>query len=211
MEADYWHNLWDKKETGWHLEDTNRLLVKHFSKLKLKKESRVFVPLCGKTVDIKWLLQQGYRVVGVELNKTAVEELFKYLQLEASIKEVGSLYLYSAYNIDIFLGDIFELNRKLLGRVDATYDRGAIVALPPKMRKRYTVLISEITDRANQLLISFDYDQSSMDGPPFSVDKTLLSTYYSNLYKITLLETITIDNFGFDIYENIWLLEKDSI
>jgi thiopurine S-methyltransferase len=211
MQADYWHNLWDKKEIGWHLEDTNRLLVKHFSKLKLKKESRVFVPLCGKTVDIKWLLQQGYRVVGVELNKTAVEELFKYLQLEVSIKEVGSLSLYSADNIDIFLGDIFELNKKLLGRVDATYDRGAIVALPPKMRKRYTVLISKITDRANQLLISFDYDQSSMDGPPFSVGKTLLSTYYSDLYKITLLETITIDNFGFDIDENIWLLEKDSI
>lgn len=208
MEADFWHNLWDKKEIGWHMEDTNDFLVRHFSKLNLDENSRVFIPLCGKTVDIKWLLGRGHRVVGVELNETAIKELFEYLNLEATKTEVGSMLLYSADSIDIYVGDIFELSQRLLGHVDAVYDRGAIVALPSDMRKEYTERIMEITANASQLIISFDYDQTLRSGPPFSVDQSLLREYYSDIYKIKLLETLRIKDFGIDLDENVWILEQ---
>ncbi|HHD75454.1 MAG TPA: thiopurine S-methyltransferase [Campylobacterales bacterium] len=208
MEASFWHNLWDKKETGWHMENTNDFLVRHFSKLNLEANSRVFIPLCGKTVDIKWLLDRGHRVVGIELNETAIKELFEYLNLEATKTEVGSMFLYRADNIDIYVGDIFELNQRLLGHVDAVYDRGAIVALPSGMRKEYTERIMDITANASQLIISFDYDQTLRSGPPFSVDQSLLSEYYSDKYEIKLLETLRIKEFGIDLDENVWILEQ---
>ena len=79
MEADFWHNLWETNNTGWHLGDTNPFLLEFFSQLELKEESRIFIPLCGKTIDIKWLLSQGYSVVGAELNENAIKELFNSL------------------------------------------------------------------------------------------------------------------------------------
>ena len=207
MEADFWHELWDKNETGWHKEETNEFLLKHFEALQLPKKSRIFIPLCGKSVDIKWLVEQGYQVVGVELNEPAIKELFEYLQIEPTITKIGTLLRYSSNNIDIFVGDFFDLNVELLGRVDAIYDRGAIVALPSSMRQEYTKRLISITNKAPQLVITFDYDQALMEGPPFSVDRSLLNRYYIDAYTIRLLETIRIKNFGFELDEHIWLLK----
>jgi hypothetical protein len=49
------------------------LLVPHFKALSLPEGGRVFLPLCGKTLDIHWLLTGGYRVSGAELRKIAIE------------------------------------------------------------------------------------------------------------------------------------------
>jgi len=206
MEANFWHALWDNKDIGWHKDETNELLLRHFSTLGLVPKSRIFIPLCGKSVDIKWLLEQGYQVVGVELNELAIKELFEYLDIRPTIRQVGSLLHYRSENIDIFVGDFFDLRQELLGSVDAIYDRGAIVALPQTMRSEYTKLLRTLTSNAVQLVITFDYDQSLMEGPPFSVDKKLLDSYYVEFYKIRLLETIRIKSFGFELDENTWLL-----
>ena len=37
----------------------------------------VFVPLCGKTLDMVWLCQQGHTVVGCELSEIAALDFFK--------------------------------------------------------------------------------------------------------------------------------------
>lgn len=65
METDFWNKLWDKSEIRFHNKEVNKLFLNNFSILELKKNSRIFIPLCGKTVDIKWLLDNGYSVVGV--------------------------------------------------------------------------------------------------------------------------------------------------
>lgn len=209
MDAEFWHNLWDKNNIGFHLEDVHKLFLNNFNHLGLKKNSRVFIPLCGKTVDIKWLLDNGYRVVGVELNESAIKELFIFLNINPKIKEVGSLVLYSAENIDIFVGDIFKLNKTTLGKVDATYDRGAIVALPSEMRENYTSLLIDITEKAPQLIITFEYKQNLMEGPPFSVGKKQLKDYYGNDYDVKSLEFIRPKEFEeLDGYEIIWMLNK---
>ena len=184
MDPNFWHKRWEKNEIGFHQSAVNVLLSDHFSGLSLPQTSRVFVPLCGKTRDIAWLLSQGHRVVGVELSKLAVEELFVDLGVAPKISVQGELLRYSAPGLEIFVGDIFELSGDLLGRVDAIYDRAALVAFPTEMRGRYGAHVAAITQLAPQFLICFEYDQAVMNGPPFSIDRQKVHDVYGAHYQI---------------------------
>ena len=190
-------------------------MVNHISHLNLISGQRVFLPLCGKTLDVAWLLSKGFRVVGAELSEIAIEQLFKDLNLEPKIIHCGKLLRYQAENIDMFVGDIFELDSELLGVVDAVYDRAALVALPNDiqndMRSKYANHLVEITGTAKQLLISFEYDQDLMEGPPFSILKDEVSRLYSATYKLALLESAELQGGfrgKFDVTESIWLLSN---
>jgi thiopurine S-methyltransferase len=185
MEHNFWLDRWQTHQIGFHLADANPLLVKHFKALALPAGSRIFIPLCGKTLDIAWLLSQGYRVAGAELVEMAIVQLFDELGVPPNITKVGNLKRYSAHNIDVFVGDIFELTADMLGAVDATYDRAALVALPSEMRAGYTAHLKTITQHAPVLLITFEYDQALVPGPPFSVNAAEVKTHYADA---TLLE-----------------------
>ncbi len=214
MDRDFWHQKWEKNEIGFHGSEANPLLVKYFNWLSLAKGSRVFLPLCGKTLDIHWLLAQGYRVAGAELIKIAIGQLFKELGIEPKIEKVGELDRYSAQNIDIFVGDIFQLDAKLLGPVEAVYDRAALVALPPDMRDRYTAHLIELTNRAPQLLLCFEYDQSRAAGPPFSISQEEVRRHYQKDYGLDLLARVPVAG-GLrgqvPAQEDVWLLKKEPI
>ncbi len=214
MDASFWHQKWERDEIAFHNREANSLLVRYFTELSLVKGSRVFVPLCGKTLDIDWLLSNGYRVAGAELSKIAIEQLFMELEIEPKISRVGELDRYSATNIDIFVGDIFHLSSKMLGEVDAIYDRAALVALPETMRNQYTTHLMKITDKAPQLLICYEYDQSSIAGPPFSISNEEVSQHYLDSYSLTLLGSTSVSG-GLKgkcaANENIWLLQNDYV
>ncbi|MEM8967030.1 MAG: thiopurine S-methyltransferase [Bacteroidota bacterium] len=187
MHTNFWLNRWKNNEISFHEEEANPLLVKFFPDLSLRKGSRVFLPLCGKTRDIAWLLAQGYLVVGAELSQLAIEQLFAELHAEPEITQQGALRHYRAENLDIFVGDLFQLAGSILESVDAIYDRAALVALPQETRKRYTTHIMTITESAPQLLITYEYDQSQMDGPPFSISQKEIDQHYAQHYEITHL------------------------
>jgi thiopurine S-methyltransferase len=212
VEASFWHQRWEKNNIAFHESEANPLLIKYFKELSLAKGSRVFLPLCGKTLDIPWLLSNGYRVAGAELSKIAIEQLFTELGVEPKISKLGSVDRYSAKNIDIFVGDIFDLSSKILGLVDAIYDRAALVALPEAMRNRYTTHLTEITDKAPQLLICYEYDQSFMEGPPFSISNEEVNRHYIDNYDLTLMASTNVPG-GLKgkcaTKENVWLLKND--
>lgn len=211
MDVNFWLQRWENNEIGFHEKKANPLLVTHFKKLLLNNNSRVFLPLCGKTLDIAWLLSKGFRVAGAELSKTAIEQLFVDLGVEPNISTIGNIDRYSAENLDIFVGDIFELSRDVLGPIDATYDRAALVALPEKMRRQYTSHLLELTCEAPQLLLSYAYDQNVMDGPPFSVSHDEVKQHYIESYTLDLLRTLDVSG-GLKgkcaATESIWLLTK---
>jgi thiopurine S-methyltransferase len=213
MDASFWHDRWGSNDIAFHKNEANPLLVKYFGALSLAKNSRVFVPLCGKTLDIPWLLSKGYRVAGAELSKIAIEQLFEELGVQPTVKRAGGVEHYSAANIDIFVGDIFHLSRKLLGSVDAIYDRAALVALPEELRNRYTAHVTAITETAPQLLICYEYDQSLMEGPPFSVTNEEVNRHYSERYEVTLLAGIDVPG-GLKgqctAQEHVWMLQSTS-
>lgn len=212
MEPQFWHDRWGKNEIGFHKSEANSLLVKYFTELALAKGSRVFVPLCGKTLDIPWLLSNGYRVSGAELSSIAIEQLFAELGVKPTITRNGGTDHYRANNIDIFVGDIFDVTRKVLGPVDAMYDRAALVALPENMRSRYSAHVTEITDYAPQLLICYEYDQRAAEGPPFSISHEEVHRYYAHRYSLTLLISADVPG-GLKgkcaATEHVWLLRKD--
>jgi thiopurine S-methyltransferase len=211
MDANFWHQKWEKNDIGFHNSEANPLLVGYFKELALARGSRVFLPLCGKTLDIAWLLSRGYRVAGAELSKLAIEQLFAGLGVEPEITRVGDHDRYSAQDIDIFVGDIFALSGKILGPVDAVYDRAALVALPEAMRNRYTAHLMAITGKAPQLLISYEYDQSRLEGPPFSIRNAEVRRHYADNYDLALLASQDVPG-GLKgqcaATENVWLLRK---
>lgn len=211
MDVSFWKQKWEKNEIAFHKNETNPLLVKYFQALSLTEGSRVFVPLCGKTLDIAWLLANGFRVVGVELIEAAIRQLFTEIGVEPKISGTGEVKHYSAKHIDIFVGDIFTISSKMLGLVDAIYDRAALVALPKEMRQRYTAHLMEMTNKAPQLLITFEYDQSVMEGPPFSISNEEVNQHYRGGYDLTLIASTDVPG-GLRgkcaAMENVWLLQN---
>jgi thiopurine S-methyltransferase len=187
MEADFWHQRWAKGEIGFHERDINPLLIKYFSQLNCPLASRIFVPLCGKSHDISWLLQQGFKVVGAELSEVATKELFKQLGITPHITVLPTATLYQGPELDIFVGDIFSLTAEQLGQVDGVYDRAALVALPAAMRSQYSEQLVALTTGAKQLLICFEYDQNTLPGPPFSVVADEVKQQYAQHYNLTLV------------------------
>jgi thiopurine S-methyltransferase len=214
IDAKFWHERWEKKEIGFHEPKPNPLLVKFLRRLSLRKNARVFVPLCGKTLDIGWLLSKGCRVAGAELSPIAIDELFAQLRLKPIItkSKTTELVRYSAPKIDIFCGDIFKLTRRTLGPVNAIYDRAALVALPEKVRNRYTAHLLQLTKKAPQLLVTFQYDQTLRAGPPFSITNPELTRHYAKTYDLTLLSSAPLPGGlkgNVPATENLWLLIRN--
>lgn len=187
MEPNFWHERWARREIAFHEGEANAALVAHFGALGLAPGARILVPLCGKTRDIAWLLEHGHRVAGVELSPVAIGELFAELNITPTLTEEGPLTHHQAADLDIWVGDLFDLTAERLGEVDAIYDRAALVALPETLRGRYTAHLMALTRTAPQLLMTYEYDQQAHAGPPFSIQEEEVRDRYEGAYHLRML------------------------
>ena len=198
MEHSFWHSKWQKNEIGFHEPEGNALLIKYASALLGTENShsafkRIFVPLCGKSRDIGWLLSQGCEVVGAELSEVAIIQLFEELGAEPNVTTTAKGKVYTQNGLTVYVGDIFKLTASDLGNVTGVYDRAALVALPSPLREQYAAHLIAITQCAPQLIISFEYDQNEMPGPPFSVNEKTVESLYSADYNIQKLERSVLE------------------
>jgi thiopurine S-methyltransferase len=180
-----WLERWQEGRIGWHEESGNASLKKHWR----GNGRRVLVPLCGKSVDLRWLAVQGNSVVGVELSEIAVKAFFAEQGLAYSISD-DELPRFQADDMDItiYCGDIFRLSAL---QCDAHYDRGALIAMPAAMRPAYAAHISSLlTVNAEQLLITLNYDDDIATGPPFHVEDEELLGYWPRLSCVESREDI---------------------
>ena len=184
MEPSFWQERWQKNEIGFHLPCVHPLLEKYLPALGLDEGAILFLPLCGRTLDIGYLRSLENRVIGVELSELAVKGVFEQLGVTPEVRPWRGGQCWRADGVTIFQGDFFQLQADDLGAVDAIYDRAALVALPPDMRERYAAHLLEISYAAPQLLISFEYDQSRMPGPPFSVPTEEVAGLYGEFYQL---------------------------
>ncbi len=209
-ENNLWLERWKNREIGFNQQKPNAFMVQYFERLNLAEGSKILVPLCGKTVDISWLLAQGYKVTGIELSETAIIELFEELDVVPTVSTVGELTLYTATNLNVFVGDIFKVTAELIGKIDAIYDRAAIVALTKGLRVDYTVHLRAMSKNAPQLLLCFEYEQSLMDRTPYSVEESEVRGHYAEHYEIELLTRESIAG-GFKgtlpASDVVWLLK----
>ena len=188
-----WESRWQEGRIGFHLQEVNSYLLRYFDKLLTQDTESVFVPLCGKTLDLRWLARRTKKVVGIELVHKAVQDFFKENKLTHSIQKSGKLNLFSNDNIDLFQGDFFDLNKAQTSLFEAIYDRGSIVAFDRSERQRYVNhLMSFLKPGGRILLITLEYDQNKMTGPPFSVPTDEIEWLYAPYGILELLETSDI-------------------
>lgn len=189
MDADFWLQKWQEGQIGFHRHDVMPLLQKHWPSLQLPPDSRVLVPLCGKSLDMHWLAAQGHRVLGVELSPLAVAQFFEEagLQPERTTSPYGEHF--SAGPIEIILGDAFGLDPGLLADITGVYDRAALIALPPDLRLRYRdTVYAALPAGCQGLLITLEYPQEEKAGPPFSVAQAEVESLFAAPWRHTLLE-----------------------
>ncbi|MBX3017789.1 MAG: thiopurine S-methyltransferase [Bdellovibrionaceae bacterium] len=210
MDPKFWHQRWQDRQIGFHRADVNPLLADHVERLSLKPGQRIFVPLCGKSVDLGWLRGRRYSVVGAELHEPAVQELFQELGVTPEVATVGNLKRYRAPGLEVFAGDLFDLAPNALGPVEAVYDRAALVALPEPIRRRYASHLLTLTDGAPQLLITYTYDQTRADGPPFSVTPEFVTDVYAAKFTLHNIHREDVDGGlkGLPATETVWLLTQ---
>ncbi|WP_290523356.1 thiopurine S-methyltransferase [Alcanivorax sp.] len=192
MEPDFWQEKWQKNEIGFHLSQIHPLLKRYWSQLGPASTGRVFVPLCGKTLDMHYLREQGADVVGAELAEHAVIAFFEEAGLDPAVSDWHGGKCYRTEGITLFQGDIFTLDQSTLGPIDAVYDRAAVIALPPALRQQYALHLINLAGNAAQLLITLSYDQSAMAGPPFSVDADNVKDLYGRHYDLNCLSSKNI-------------------
>jgi thiopurine S-methyltransferase len=185
VKPDFWHERWRTAATGFHQSAVDGNLLRHWRDLSLPTEARVFVPLCGKSLDLLWLRDQGHAVVGVELSDIALHAFFAENGVAARRRTHRHFDLYEADKIQCFCGDLFDLTAERLGPVTAVYDRAALISWAPDQRVRYVEHLTALTGAGTQtLLVALEYVQTEMKGPPFSADSQDVHRLFSRHHSI---------------------------
>lgn len=186
-----WHSHWTRKTPGFHEGRVNTYLQQFLPSYHLQPGDRIFMPLCGKAIDILWLSQQGFRVIGVELSEVAIESFFEESALDFTKMQQGKLVIYDAPNITLYLGDFMDIQDTHLSDCKLVYDRASIVAIESFNRKAYKRKMLEIIPAGiPMLLVTLNYDQNIMQGPPFSVPVSEIKQLYQPEYQLELLQTV---------------------
>lgn len=192
MKADFWHERWQQNQIGFHQDEFNNHLQAFWGDLSIPAGSRIFVPLCGKSRDMLWLRSQGFLVTGVELSPIAVRDFFAENNLDVVVTQQGRLERWESDGLVILLGDFFDMTQEDVADCDAVFDRASLIALPPEMRPAYAEHFQAILPAHIQtLLITLEYDQKEMNGPPFSVSEEEVWRYYEGEFKVERLFTIS--------------------
>jgi thiopurine S-methyltransferase len=192
VQPSFWHERWRLGQIGFHQAVVEQQLAQHWSKLQLA-EGDVFVPLCGKSLDLLWLRDQGLRVSGVELSAVALESLCLEQGILARRLLDVRFEKFEADGLRLLRGDFFDISRELLGDARAVYDRASLIAFTPDARARYVEHMSALTRPGTKtLLITVEYAQQQMNGPPFSVSTADVEHLYGSNHTIRLLDRLDI-------------------
>lgn len=189
MQPEFWQQRWAHHEIGFHQPAPTPQLLAHWPALGVPAGAQVFVPLCGKSLDLAWLAGQGYRVLGVELAQIAVDEFFAEHGLVPAVERTRYGLHHRAGLIELICGDAFGLDAELLAGCAAVFDRAALIALPSDMRQRYVgELYARLPTGCRGLLVTLEYPQAERAGPPFSVDEAEVRALYAPHWDVAPLE-----------------------
>jgi thiopurine S-methyltransferase len=188
VQPEFWQERWRTAQIGFHQPAVDRHLRAYWPTLKLAAHSPVFVPLCGKSLDLLWLRDQGHRVTGIELSQVAVEAFCMEHGIPARRHSLGDFDGFETERLTLLRGDFFKLTPALLGEVSAVYDRASLISWSPALRASYVERMTTLSRRGTQtLLIAVEYPQAQMSGPPFSVTRDDIDGLYTDHHSIELL------------------------
>jgi thiopurine S-methyltransferase len=184
MQREFWQERWDSGQIGFHRSAPHPDLVRHHGDLG----QRVFVPLAGKALDLHFLRDHGHEVVGCEIIERAVRSFYDEARVRPEVAESHPFRIYTGAGITMYCGDIFALRPAHTGLFDGIYDRAALVAIAPGQRALYVErTLSLLKPGGRVLLVTLQYDQTKVAGPPFSVDDHTVQALYGTHCAITPL------------------------
>ncbi|MBI3556173.1 MAG: thiopurine S-methyltransferase [Deltaproteobacteria bacterium] len=180
MDLKFWLDKWERNDLGFHANEFEPILTKYFAEIH---PGTVFVPLCGKSRDLLWFIQKGWRVLGVEASPIACRAFFDENGLSSRMETRGDFTLYIGDSVTLWCGDFFSMPSEPFKDVTAVYDRAALIALPADLRPKYVerlirLLSASDFKRLPLLLIALEYPQDRASGPPFSVDSSEVRRLY---------------------------------
>jgi thiopurine S-methyltransferase len=185
VQPDFWLDRWRTAQIGFHQAAVDRHLKAYWPLLKLRANSPVFVPLCGKSLDLMWLRERGHSVKGVELSAVALESFFMEHGIPARRRALTDFDVHEADGFTLFRGDYFKLTSALLGSVSAVYDRAALISWTPPARESYVRHFTSLTSPGTQtLLIVVEFPPEQMKGPPFPLTRDTIENLYASHYSI---------------------------
>ena len=209
MEKNFWQGVWERNSIGFHQDEVHPFLVEQFTKLLTAGDSTVFVPLCGKSLDM-YFLAEHMQVIGNELSQIACHDFFSEQKLDYTQWQQGNFTGYSHQNISLLQGDFFQLTLQDIGDVDWIYDRAALIAMPPKMQQDYVAALSQFTNANTKLLlITLEFPDHELSGPPFPITHQKVTELFSG-FDIQLLQErkLTDGKFARRTFDVSYLKEK---
>ena len=193
VDNQHWLDRWNENRIGFHEESVNVHLKKRLAEFDLPSGGQIFVLLCGKAHDLAWLAQQGLEVLGIELSRIALEDFFTEQQLEYECSDTDRFRVYRSPGLTLLEGDFFDLTAEDLKPCVLTYDRASLIAMEAPDRPRYYQhMRSILSAQSNMLLITLEYDQSEMRGPPFTAHEAEVRENYATAFTVNLLERSSI-------------------
>ena len=208
-----WRQRWQDNNIGFHQADVNPLLLQFLPALNLQPGAKVFVPFCGASVDMTYLVQQGYQVIGSEISELACEQYFSESNVEYQLLEKEGFKLYQSRNIQLYCGDHYQLQPEWFGDVCAVYDRAALIAVEPMLRKQYIEKLQQLIPGYVGLLVTVNYADNGKSGPPFNISAQQAKRLFAPMYpkKIAELENSatcsSLESRGFEsVVENCYVL-----
>ncbi|MDA7990223.1 MAG: thiopurine S-methyltransferase [Gammaproteobacteria bacterium] len=208
MEHAFWRQRWAEGRLGFHQAKINSRLRKLWDALEPPRGAKVFVPLCGKSLDMLWLASRGHRVIGNELSEIACRDFFAENKLQCERSAGARFERFTGGNIEIWRGDFFDLRAEDLRDAPLCYDRAALIALPEKMRAGYAAKLAELSPPgARVLLIGMDYDPRKMKGPPFPVPEEEVNELFAEFFGVEILSRSS----GPDIVGNLAARGLDTL
>jgi thiopurine S-methyltransferase len=193
MLLEHWHERWRRNEIGFHQDTVNPYLERYWPQLGLEAADPVFVPLCGKSLDMRWLHDRGHPVLGVEVSPIAVKDFFAEHGIQPRHAHAGPFEDWTGDGIRILCGDFFALTPGHVAGCRGVYDRASLIALPVEDRRRYADhLVSLVHPRAQVLLVTLNYPDGEMTGPPFAVTEQEVRGLYDEYFDISLMESAQV-------------------
>lgn len=220
-----WQDRWDTGNIRFHNPEVHAMLLKHFDKICPSGDGgRIFVPLCGKTLDMKWLSEQNMFVVGLDGVRLSLEQFMSEQNLNFTTEKIPELgedcevFKTADDKFHLYRGDIMDFSASIEGTFDAVWDRGSLVALRREDVPQYVKVIKSLIKPGGRCLVEvFDYDVKIMEGadikppcppPPFPMYEAELKDLYEPEFRVEFIDRSERKLVGHDVHTNIVLLTK---
>ncbi|MBB3190822.1 thiopurine S-methyltransferase [Halomonas cerina] len=207
--ANDWLKRWREGRIGFHRDATHPALVRHWPALGIKPGTKVLVPLCGKSLDMRWLARHDHPVLGIELAETAIQCFLAEGQGEVSRYRQAGFSVWRQGSVELWCGDFFHFHIEQAAEIGAFYDRAALIALPEATRQRYAFHLAQLIPPGSRgLLISLTRAPGDEGrGPPFGVAAEEVRELLTPNFVVTHLEDGEPEA-GSGFRESVWALER---